>query len=332
MAYLNDVAQLCNLPLFPKQGPFLVKEGAVIGICNSYLTAFGLMKVENNAAVSLLIRFKGVGDSAALAESIRNNEGVLNALGEKKWPSKLNKRLQVGADFLIFHWTYSLKKPSAEKLLNLQLAFCDVLRSVAASADNSCDICHSGKSDEIMLYNGMPGHYCASCQSSAMSEQEEAAQKYDALETNLAGGLLMGAIACVAGAIAWGGVAFAINRIFLWGAILIGYMIAWAVFKGIGKINLPGQVMVFVYTVVSILCGDILFYSLSVSKSESIPFTFGLVAKIAANIVTIETAESNGVVSLIFGLVGAGWAVYYKGRRPKFVAKFERLDSGIAAR
>jgi hypothetical protein len=215
-------------------------------------------------------------------------------------------------------------------VLALQKAIVESIRPYAQPHDTHCDLCSSGKVSEVILYNGMPGYYCEACQAKQGFDAQQAAIDYAAKETNLVQGLLFGAIAALAGALAWGLVAYGINRIFLWGSIVIGLMIAKALFAGMGKVNIIGQVAVFVLTVTSVIFGDVIFYTLSVMKAQNVPFSFKLVSYLVTHIVEIES-EGNGIMSILFALFGAGYVVFAAARKPKFEAKFEKLESPYQA-
>ena len=79
-------------------------------------------------------------------------------------------------------------------------------------------------------------------------------------------------------------------------------------------------------TVVSVLFGDLLFYTLVVMKEQSLPFSLDLVMEVLRNFVAIETDSEGGLASVAFALIGAG-IVIYSTRRPEFHARFEPLGS-----
>ena len=60
-------------------------------------------------------------------------------------------------------------------------------------------------------------------------------------------------------------------------------------------------------------------------KQEHVSFSGKLLNTIVAHLWEIER-EGNGVATLIFALVGAGYAVY-SARKPKFQAVFQPLGS-----
>jgi hypothetical protein len=323
--HIQSLAAMAGIPYYKKASSFNGK-GSAIGVVNGYLTAFGDNKVGDTAAVVLLMRFNSVADHEVVRQAVVASPLVLEALGEKKWSKKMEARFTVGIDFLTFAWGFSLRHPSAEKVLALQKAIVEAIKPYAQPHDKHCDLCSTGKVSEVILYNGMPGYYCEACQAKQGFDAQQAAIDYAARETNLVQGLLFGAIAALAGALAWGLVAYGLNRIFLWGSVLIGLMIAKALFHGMGKVNIVGQVAVFVLTIASVLFGDVIFYTLSVMKSQNVPFSFHIVTYLVTHIIEVES-EGNGIISLIFATFGAGYVVFTAARKPKFEAKFEKLET-----
>jgi hypothetical protein len=154
---------------------------------------------------------------------------------------------------------------------------------------------------------------------------DAAAIEYDKLETNLFLGLIYGMGAGLLGSLAWGGAAYLLNRIFLWGAIIIGAFVGKAVVMGIGKVTWTARVMIGVLTAASVAFGDAIFYGLTVMSRDHIAFMAAL-RVILANFWTIETAPDGGGVSILFGLIGAGF-VMYSTRKPAFKARFATLGT-----
>jgi hypothetical protein len=323
--YIQSLASMAGIPYFKSASSFNGK-GSAIGMLNGFLSGFGDGKAGDSAAVILLLRFNPVADHEVVRQAIMASPLVLEAMGEKKWSKKMESRLTTGTDFLTFAWGFSFKHPSTDKVLTLQKAIVEAIKPAAQPHDTHCDLCATGRVSEVILYNGIPGYYCEACQAKQGFDAQQAAADYAARETNLLQGLLFGTIAAFVGALAWGLVAYGINRIFLWGSVLIGLMIAKALFAGMGKVNFVGQVAVFVLTVASVLFGDVIFYTLSIMKSESVPFSFKIVTALVTHIVEIES-EGNGIMSVIFALFGAGYVVYSAARKPKFEAKFEKLNA-----
>ncbi len=315
--YLQQVASLTGLQYFPRQGPWGRKHGSVMGARDGYVTAIGFNRSGSASNVVILLRFKKVAETESLKAALKESP----ALAGKK-PGKL---AAVGSDFLRWEWKYSFTKPKAAEVAKLADTLREALKPLALAFDGRCEHCASSSTSSLTLMNGMPGYFCSGCQQKVHQELDRAAMDYEALEANYPNGLALGIGAALLGGIAWGVVAYAINYIFLYGAILIGYLVAKGVIKGTRKVTLFGQILIPVLTIASVLFGDAIFFTLIVMKSEKVPFSGQLLQAILAHLWEIEM-KGNGVLSLIFALVGAGYALY-AARKPKFKAAFEPLGA-----
>jgi hypothetical protein len=324
--YLSKVAELTGLQHCPKQGPFGESEGAVMGTRNGFIVAIGPAKDGNTSSVNIMVRFPDGSTAETVRKALENSGPLAVALETDKVGDKQLKKATIVTDGVIWKWEYSFGKPKPEKIASLAGALADALKGPVPDFQGKCEKCRNTSVSELTLLDTIPVYYCASCQFKIQGEVEQSAREYEAIEPNLFGGMLFGGVATVVGALAWGGVAYAINRIFLYGAILIGYMVAFAVIKGMGRINLIGQVAIGLFTVLSVVLGDVLFYTLALMKSENIPFSTDLVSQIVANFWAIETSYEGGVLSLVFALAGAGFAIYTaRGAKPAFAVVFTPL-------
>ena len=109
----------------------------------------------------------------------------------------------------------------------------------------------------------------------------------------------------VAAALAWGGGAYGLQKIFLYAAFVIGFGVAFAVHKGMGKINLYGRIAAILLTMASVLAGDFFFMCLSASAGLHEPLSFDLAARALPHFVAFEFSDSSGYVSVLFGILGA---------------------------
>jgi len=224
-----------------------------------------------------------------------------------------------------WEWKYSFAKPKPEEVAKLAEDLRTALKTVATAFDGRCEHCASASTPSLTLMNGLPTFICAGCQETVRQELNMAAANYDAITPNYPNGLVLGIGAAVVGGLAWGLVAYAINYIFLYGAILIGYLVAAGVLKGTGKVTRFGQIIIPVLTVASVLLGDAICFTLIVMKHEHVSFSSKLLNAIIVHLWEIES-KGNGVATLIFALVGAGYAVY-SARKPKFQAVFQPLGA-----
>lgn len=315
--YFQQIAALTGLQYYPTQNPWGGKSGSVIGARDGYVTAIGFDPTRNARKITILVRFKKVSDPALLKASLPQSP----ALPEKK-PGKL---AATGEDFVRWEIAYSFTKPKAEDVANFSGALRDALKTLAPPFDGRCEVCISTSTPSLTMMGNLPGYICSNCQEKARQDLDRAAMNYEAIEPNYPNGLVLGLLAAFLGGIAWGVIAYGINRIFLYGAILIGYLISWAVIKGTRKVTLFGQILIPILTVASVLFGDAIFYTLAVMKHRQIPFSMQLFKAILANLWPIEK-EGNGILTLVFALVGAGFALY-NARKPKFKTSFQPLDA-----
>jgi hypothetical protein len=311
--YLRQIASLAGLQHCPNQGPWGRKSGSAIGEREGYVTVIGTMRDGQGMKVAILLRFK----KTERPETVKT---ALKSAGIKK-----GKLGAVGNDFVRWEWSYSFTKPKPEEVAKLAEDLRAAVKPVTMGFDRRCEHCASSSTPSLTLMNGLPTFICAACQEKVRQELNQAATNYDGITPNYPNGLVLGIGAAAVGGLAWGLVAYAINYIFLYGAILIGYLVAAGVIKGTGKVTRFGQIIIPILTVASVLFGDAIFYTLIIMKQEHVHFSGRLLNAVVLNLWEIER-EGNGVISLIFALVGAGYAIY-SARKPKFQAAFQPLGS-----
>lgn len=311
--YLRQIASLAGLQHYPNQGPWGRKSGSAIGEREGYVTVIGTMRDGQGMKVAILLRFM----KTEQPETVKT---ALKSAGIRK-----GKLGAVGNDFVRWEWSYSFTKPKAEEVAKLAEDLRAAVKPVTMGFDRRCEHCASAFTPSLTLMNGLPTFICSACQERVRQELNQAATNYDGITPNYPNGLVLGIGAAAVGGLAWGLVAYAINYIFLYGAILIGYLVAAGMIKGTGKVTRFGQIIIPILTVASVLFGDAIFYTLIIMKQEHVHFSGRLLNAVVLNLWEIER-EGNGVISLIFALVGAGYAIY-SARKPKFQAVFQPLGS-----
>ncbi len=311
--YLQQVANQAGLQHYPQQGPWGRKSGSAVGTRDGYVTAIGISRDRQGAKVVILLRFK----------KLEQPDVVKSAV--KSAAIKKGKLSAVGNDFLRWEWKYSFAKPKAEEAAKLAEDLRAAIKPVTMGFDGRCEQCASASTPALTLMNGQPTFICTGCQEKVRHELNQAAVNYEAITPNYPNGLVLGVGAAVLGGLAWGLVAYAINYIFLYGAILIGYFVAAGVLKGTGKVTRFGQILIPILTVASVLFGDVIFYTLIVMKHQNVPFSGKVLNVIVVHLWEIES-KGSGALSLLFGLVGAGYALY-SARKPKFQAMFQPLGA-----
>ncbi|HWR16097.1 MAG TPA: hypothetical protein VN577_14815 [Terriglobales bacterium] len=310
--WLQELSRLTGIPYYPEHNIFGDKAGALVGNRDGYIVALGSGKAEGNAnAVQIIFRYA---NNAAPKQ-------VEEALGAAKGKFAKPKADESTARLVR---TYSLGKPKPDSIKEDFDNLFAALKNTASPIAGRCEKCQTSEPN-VSLMNGIPVHYCSGCQSRVNDELNAAATEYDKLDTNLGLGLIYGIVAALIGSILWGGVAYAIHYIFLYGAILIGFVIGKAVVYGVGKVTWPARAIIGVLTIASVAFGDALFYALSFAKEEALPFTTSL-SFVVSNFWAIESDAKGGLLSILFGLVGAAW-VMYATRKPDFKATFVPLGS-----
>jgi hypothetical protein len=311
--YLQQVATLAGLQHYPQQGPWGRKSGSAVGTRDGYVTAVGFSRDRQGTSIVILLRFKKVEQPELVTSAVKSaaiKNGKLGAVGNSS---------------LRWEWKYSFAKPKAEEVASLASALREAIRPVTTGFDGRCEQCASTSMSSLTLMNGLPTFICAGCQEKVRHELNQAAENYDAITPNYPNGLALGIGAALVGGLAWGLVAYTLNYIFLYGAILIGYLVAAGVLKGTGKVTRFGQIIIPILTVASVLFGDAIFYTLIVMKHQSVPFSGKLLNAVMLHLWEMES-KGDGALSLLFGLVGAGYALY-SSRKPKFQAVFQPLGA-----
>src|SRR5215475_5387468 len=228
--WLAQVSKLSGLPYYQDHRIFGDKSGALIGTSDGYLVALGVGKADGgHAAVRVLLRYAKAQDPGHIKHALDPAKGKFKLTADETTATLVR--------------TYSFGKPDASGIADDLRNLLAAMKTGTSPMNGKCEEC--GKAEpHIMLLNNVPTYYCSSCQVQLSQKLDAAAIAYENLETNLPLGLLYGIAASLLGSIAWGGVAYLLHRIFLWGAILIGVWVGKAVVKGTGKVTWAARIMI----------------------------------------------------------------------------------------
>ena len=314
--WLRQLSNFTGLPYYEEHKIFGDKSGALFGIRDGYIVAVGLGKVEGgHSGIKMLLRYAKTPDPTLVKQALDPAKGKF-------------KQVATDATTATLVRTYSFGKPDAASVAEPLPGLLAAMRTCAGAIGGKCEEC--GRDEpQMVLLNDVPTRYCPSCQVQLKQKLDAAAIEYENLEINLPLGLLYGVVGALLGSIAWGGVAYLLHRIFLWGAILIGVFVGKAVVTGIGKVTWTARVMIGVLTAASVAFGDAIFYALSAMSRDHVAFIAALKA-VLANFWKIETDSDGGVISILFGLIGAAF-VMYNTRKPAFKARFVTLETPATA-
>jgi len=306
---------------------------AAVGILDSHPVAVSWMKIGNQTALRTIVRFQK-GSLAvtpqALAEDIATSAELLAAIGRKKLAGSERKALIADNEAVLFVQTISFRGLKPEAATAALKALVGIVARRAKPVGAGCETC-GGSSGELYLVDTFPRRICAGCRERMGEEDRRKIDDYAALPSNPMMGTVAGVATAAAMAVAWGGIAYGLERIFLFGAILIGLAIAWAVNRGMGKINLYGRILTVALTPMSVLAGDYIFFLLGIARETQQPITGAFASLVASHFVDLEFNQSSGLMSLLFGLIGAGY-VLFMNRPPVARRKMVPIAAATAAK
>lgn len=274
--WLCQLSKLTCLPYYEGHRIFGDKSGALIGISDGYIVALGLGKADGGqSAIKMLLRYAKAQDPRQIKQALDPAKGKFELVTDETTATLVR--------------TYSFSKSDAASVADQLRELLAALKTSASAINGKCEEC--GRAEpQIMLLNDVPTHYCSSCQAQLDQKLDAAAIDYENREANWPRGLLYGVGAALLGSIAWGGVAYLLHRIFLWGAIIIGLFVGKAVVTGIGKVTWLARVMIGLLTIASVAFGDTIFYTLTVLSRDQVAFMAALKV-VLANFWKIERAH-----------------------------------------
>lgn len=318
---LADLTGLKAVAKGPWQGP------AVVGSMQGFPVAAAWSRNQNHSQVSFLARFAKGSWSAGpdgLSAFALNSEELRVATGKKTVPKNLLKSFKLMEDGILCHWQFSLFSPKPEVVAAVLKALVGLAVKTAKPVAEQCEGCGRETREGLWMADGVPTRICTPCRASQDEQARRAQEAYDGLVSNPLAGLLYGAVTGVVLAVLWGGLAYLINRIFLWGAIGIGVALAWAINRGMEKVNLFGRMLTVLLTLATVLAGDYLFILFSAAREVEGGLSLRLAILAAQHFFEADFQEGSGYMSLLFALVGAGY-ILYVNRPPKFQVKYEPL-------
>lgn len=314
-ARLAEILRLSTIT----NGPF--RGAGVAGVIDGYPVAAAWTQREKRSTVGFLVRFKKGSLQASasdFASRITAAPDLREALGPKTSAGKKRAAaLTIATNGILFYWDYAFLAHKPEVVARILGALVSAIKGQAAPVGTDCEVCGSAHSGDICSGQGTLSSVCAGCRQRMEEEDRRKVEEYEARESNPLLGTAAGIAAAAGGALLWGGVAYALQRIFLYGGILIGIGIAWAVNKGMGKINLYGRILTVALTLGSVLMGDFVFMCLAAARELKTALTPDLAFRLAPHFVQFELADKSGPLSLLFGVVGAVF-ILFANRPPAF--------------
>jgi hypothetical protein len=175
-----------------------------------------------------------------------------------------------------------------------------------------------------MLVDGVVDRVCPACLQRLTHEAKVASDRYDDLPMNLSLAVPAAAALALVGAVAWAALEIGTNRMYWLAAAGIGILIGWGTTRAAGKGGRPVQVLSAVFTVLSVLLGQLLFVAWHVNqqaKTEGMEIDWSAFA--ADSPAILKAGGSDTVFALVAGLVGALSAIA-RASKPKLDVSVER--------
>lgn len=318
---LSELTGLKAVPKGPWQGP------AVAGSVRGFPVAVAWTRNDRQAQATLLVRFaKGswTAGPEGLKQFAESSEELRAAVGKKTLPKALLKSFQLLEDGLLCQWPYSFFAPRPEAVAAVLKVLVAFAERAAKPVSEQCEGCGRETREGLWMADGVPVRVCTPCRASQDEQARRAQEAYQAMASNPLAGLLYGLATGAVLAVAWGGIAYLIHRIFLWGAIGIGVALAWTINRGMEKVNHFGRALTVLLTLATVLAGDYLFILFSAAQESEGGLSLRLASAVATHFYEVDFQNGSGFVSLLFALVGAGY-ILYVNRPPRFRVTYEPL-------
>jgi hypothetical protein len=316
---LAEMALASGLDFYNDSGPLNSKQGVLIGVRNGFFISTG--EVGQSSKIGVIARFKGCADRKALLAALKQNPAM------KKMYTIWNAQVTTPHTVL---WTFG--KPMRFKKEDFAGAIEGFAQTVAQFVTPfdvaKCESC-SASVQQLVLANGYPTTMCAACQSKAEQENQAERKQYEATDSNLVKAFVYGLPAAILGGGLWAlgaywdydkGTYHPKFHIAL--AILIGLLVAYAIKRGVGRINIAACVLASVLTAAGKIVADILFYSLILGQEQNVPLSKELLQWTAVNLWQLKWSFSP-FVAVMDGLAVLAAAAICWGMRPKFALTFK---------
>jgi hypothetical protein len=288
------------------------------GIRDCYLVEVACGRDGNTECVVEIIRHSDAARDPAVRDAIGRSAEVA-AKGVKPKRVKVEDGMVVHRHPVIF-----FQRPGADAVAAEVDALLHAVQTASPPAPARCRVCGSDSGAEPVLLNGVVDRVCPACTERLQHEVRQAMERYDAAPLNLPLAVLTAAVLAGLGAVVWAGLAVATHRVFWFVAIGAGLLIGWGTTMAAGKRARPVQVTAAVFTLVSVLLGELLLvgYHLQQQAQRSgQQVDWAAFATAAPNILWRLGGETAFAVG--GGLLGA-WYATRMAARPKLEARVER--------
>lgn len=129
-------------------------------------------------------------------------------------------------------------------------------------------------------------------------------------------GLFITAVVMVVSALAWGGIAYATQQVFVLAAVVIGFAISFGLSYPFSRVSIPLMILLVVptlaFTVLTVLAGDMVYYTLIIADSQGLAYGEALTAAIEDYEQLLNSSDT--VQSVVIACIGALLGVFNLGR------------------
>jgi hypothetical protein len=200
------------------------------------------------------------------------------------------------------------------------------VKAVSPPPRATCGSCGTTLTDPPLLVNGMVDRMCPQCIERLQEEGRRAQASYDAQPFNFPFALVVAGVLAVVGAGIWAAVAITTHRMFWALGIGIGVLVGFGTAKAAGKIGLPVQVIGALFTILSVLLGQVFFaayqfHEYAKEQSQTVDWRQFALATPQA----LVSMGGDTLFALGGGLLGA-YYVLRAIRKPQLVPTVTRLE------
>jgi len=297
---------------------FRPNEETVMGMKEGFPTQVLIRKKGNNEVLSGVVRY----DDKSMDQVLKDS---LAAMPELRQAGVKKKALEISDGMLIFNATRGITGfPKADDFARKMELLVGTMKNIVSAPGLKCRKCGWTTVDQPVLINGLVDRACPGCIEKLDAETREQQASYEALPMNIPLAILVAAVLCIVGAVVYGGIIIATNRMYWVIAIGIGILIGKGAGKAARRLGWEVQVLSGLFTIISVLLG-LLFYAgyglhaHALKQGLTVNWTFFLKNTVGIFVLM----KSNALFSLGGGLVGAYYATRYT-RKPKIEMKVER--------
>jgi hypothetical protein len=319
MAKLTDTIAAAGAKL----GLSSTRAGLVFGLKDGYPVQLAARRTNNHEAVVEIIRYDDAARDQAVCQAI---QASAKAGGIKA------RQLKVGDGLVVYEHPRRLFGSLRADAVAAELeALLRAVKDAAPARPASCRLCRSSTGAEPMLLNGVVDRVCPSCVERLQHEAKITARQYESLPMNMPLAVLVAAILAVVSAAVWAAILIGTNRMYWAIAIGIGAVIGWGTTRAAGKGGLPVQVTGGLFTIASVLLGQVFFIAWLANKyAESRGTHIDWNAFAAAVPGLLWESGADTLFSLGGGLLGAFYAIRRAGK-PKIEVSVERVEKKAGA-